>query len=113
MQVPTKRRKKRGRLYFSSTKALKTSRMGRKKVAPERIETNEINKVLDFNDTGKNATLSTVDESKGPRIFVRRNIKGCGGTIQSGIKPRIGGAQRGGRGWGDELDGTGRWVQKP
>ncbi len=62
MQDPNKRRKKRGKLYFSSTKALKTSRMGRKKVATERYETEGINKVLDFEDTGENATLSTVDE---------------------------------------------------
>jgi hypothetical protein len=68
MQDPNKRRKKRGKLYFSSTKALKTSRMGRKKVAPERFETNGINKVLDFEDTGENATLSTVDESEGPTM---------------------------------------------
>ena len=66
MQNHIKRRKKRGKLYFSSTKALKTSRMGRKKVAHERYETNGINKVLDFEDTGENATLSTVDESEGP-----------------------------------------------
>ena len=57
MQAPIKRRKKRGKLYFSSTKALKTSRMGRKKVAPERYETNGINKVLDFEDTTLNATF--------------------------------------------------------
>jgi hypothetical protein len=68
MQNPNKRRKKRGKLYFSSTKALKTSRMGRKKVAIERFETNGINKVLDFEDTGENATLSTVDESEGPTM---------------------------------------------
>ena len=66
MQNHIKRRKKRGKLYFSSTKALKTSRMGRKKVAPERYETTGINKVLDFEDIGENATLSTVEESEGP-----------------------------------------------
>ena len=66
MQVPNKRRKKRGKLYFSSSKALKTSRMGKKKVATQRFETSGINKVLEFEDTGENATLSTVDEYEGP-----------------------------------------------
>ena len=61
MHAPIKRRKKRGKLYFSSTKALKSSRMGRKKVAPERYGTSGINKVLGFEDTEENATLSTVD----------------------------------------------------
>jgi hypothetical protein len=68
MQHPNKRRKKRGKLYFSSNKALKTSRMGRKKPPPERYETSGINKVLDFELTGDNATLSTVDESEGPTM---------------------------------------------
>ena len=68
MQHPNKRRKKRGKLYFSSNKALKTSRMGRKKPPPERYETSGINKVLDFELTGDNATLSTVDESEGPSM---------------------------------------------
>jgi hypothetical protein len=66
MQAPNKRRKRRGKLYFSSTKALKTSRMGRKKMAIERNDTSGINKVLDFEDTVDNATLSTVDESEPP-----------------------------------------------
>jgi hypothetical protein len=66
MQVLNKRRKKRGKLYISSTKALKTSRMGRKKVPIKRYETEGINKVLDFENIGKTATLSTVDESEGP-----------------------------------------------
>ena len=66
MQDPNKRRKKRGKLYFSSSKALKTRRMGRKKMASDRFETKGINKILDFEDTGKNATLSTVDESECP-----------------------------------------------
>ena len=48
--------------------ALKTSRMGRKKVAPERFETSGINKVLDFEDTRENPTLSTVDEYEGPSM---------------------------------------------
>jgi len=68
MQDPNKRRKKRGKLYFSSTKALKTRRMGRKKVAIERYETSGINKVLDFEDTGENNTLSTVEETEGPSM---------------------------------------------
>ena len=72
MQAPTKRRKRRGKLYFSSTKALKTSRMGKKKVAIERYETSGINKVLDFEDTGENVTLSTVDESEGPSMLQGR-----------------------------------------
>ena len=68
MQTQNKRRKKRGKLYFSSTKALKTSRMGRKKVAPEPFETKGIKKILDFEDTGENVTLSTVDETEGPSM---------------------------------------------
>ena len=72
MHAPIKRRKKRGTLYFSSTKALKTSRLERKKVAPERYETNGINKILDFEDTGENATLSMVDESQGLSTFQGR-----------------------------------------
>jgi hypothetical protein len=55
-------------LYFSSSKALKTSRMGRKKMALERYETTGISKVLDFEDTGENLTLSTVDDSEGPSM---------------------------------------------
>ena len=66
MHAPSQRRKKRGKLYFSSNKALKTSRMGRKKVAPERYETNGLNKILDFEDKGENGTLSPVDESQCP-----------------------------------------------
>ena len=68
MQTQNKRRKKRGKLYFSSTKALKTSRMGRKKVAPEPFETDGINKVLDFEETAENITLSTVEETEGPSM---------------------------------------------
>jgi hypothetical protein len=66
MQDPNKRRKKRGKLYFSSTKALRTSRMGRKKMATERYDTDGLNKILDFEDIGENATLSIVDETEGP-----------------------------------------------
>ena len=66
MQTPSQRKKKKGKLYFSSNKALKTSRMGRKKVAPERYETNGLNKILDFEDKEENGTLSPVDESQGP-----------------------------------------------
>ena len=64
MQAPKKRRKKRGKLYFSSTKALKTSRKGEKKVAPESYERDGIIKVLDFEDLGENETLSTVVEAE-------------------------------------------------
>lgn len=64
MQDPNRRIKRRGKLYFSSTKALKTSRMGKKKMALDRIETHGINKVLDFEDKEDNATLSTVGESE-------------------------------------------------
>ena len=75
MQAPIKRRNKRGKLYFSSTKALKLSRMGRKKVALKRYETSGINKVLDFEDTEENATLSTVDESEGPETSRGRGFQ--------------------------------------
>ena len=64
MQAPKKRRKKRGKLYFSSTKALTTSRMGKKKVGPERYEIDGINKVLDFEDIVENETLSKVVEEE-------------------------------------------------
>ena len=43
--------------------------MGRKKAATERYETTGINKVLDFEETEENATLSTVDESECPVAF--------------------------------------------
>ena len=48
---------------------LKTSRVGRKKVATESYETSGVNKVLDFEDTEENATLATIDESQGPSNF--------------------------------------------
>lgn len=38
-------------------------------MATERFETSGINKVLDFEDTGENAMLATVDESEGPSTF--------------------------------------------
>ena len=86
MQDPNKRRKKRRKLYFSSTKALKTSRMGRKKAATGTYETIGINKVLDFEHTEDNATLSTVDESTGPTT--------CRGTMfQSQGPPKDVGTQ--------------------
>ena len=66
MHAPNKRRKKRGKLYFSSNKALKTSRMGRRKGTHERYETKGISKILDFENTRENATMSTVDESEVP-----------------------------------------------
>ena len=43
--------------------------MGRKKAATEKYETTGINKVLDFEHTKENTTLSTVDESEGPSMF--------------------------------------------
>ena len=86
MQVPNKRRKKRGKLYFSSSKALKTSRMGKKKVAPERFETDGINKVLDFEDTRENATLSTVDESEGPSISQGQGTQSRGASKDMGTE---------------------------
>ena len=66
MQAPIKKKKKRGKLYFSSNKVLKKNRMGKKKLATERYETSGINKVLDFEEREEFATLSTVDESQGP-----------------------------------------------
>ena len=66
MQAPSQRRKKRGKLYFSSNKALKTSRMGKKKLAPEKFEKNGLNKISDFGDKEENGTLLPVDESQGP-----------------------------------------------
>ena len=80
MQVPNKRRKKRGKLYFSSRKALKTSRMGKKKLAHERYESEGINKILDFEDIGENAPLSTVDESEGPSSTMGRASQSQGGS---------------------------------
>ena len=86
MQAPVKRRKKRGRLYFSSTKALKTSRMGRKKMATERYETDGINKVLDFEETGGNATLSKVDEIEGPSMSRGRGFDSQGPSKDVGTR---------------------------
>ena len=79
MQDPNKRRKKRGKLYFSSSKALKTSRMGKKKMAIDRFGIEGTTKVLDFQDTGENATLSTVAESEGPSMSrgVRSQYQGA------------------------------------
>lgn len=81
MQDPNRRRKRRGKLYFSSTKALKTSRMGKKKMALDRNETHGINKVLDFEDTEENATLSTVGESED-----RSTSRGRGSQSQGASK---------------------------
>ena len=75
MQAPIKRRKKRGKLYFSSTKALKSSRMGRKKVATESYETSGVNKVYNFEDTEENATLATIDETQDPSTFRCRRFQ--------------------------------------
>ena len=86
MPDTNKRRKKRGKLYFSSTKALKTSMMGRKKAATERYETNGINKVLDFEQTEENATLSTVDESECPLELRGPMIQSQGPSINVGTQ---------------------------
>ena len=81
MQDPKKKRKKRGKLYFSSTKALRTSRMGRKKMATERYDTIGINKVLHFEDIGENATLSTLDETQeGPSTSKERGSQSRGAS---------------------------------
>jgi hypothetical protein len=85
MQDPNKRRKKRGKLYFSSTKALRTSRMGRKKMATERYDTDGL-KVLDFEDIGENATLSTVDETEGPSTSRGRGSQSQGASKDMGTK---------------------------
>ena len=89
MQVPKKRRKKRGKLYFSSSKALKTSRMGRKKVPTERFETNGINKILDFENTGDNATLSPVVESEGPSNSQGRGSQSRGASKLDGTQSSL------------------------
>jgi hypothetical protein len=81
MHDPNKRRKKIGKLYFSSSKALKTSRMGKKKMATERFEIEGITKVLDFQNTGENATLSTVAESEGQSMS-----RGIGSQYQGATK---------------------------
>ena len=86
MQAPIRRRKKRGKLYFSSSKALKTSRMGRKKLATEIFETNGISKVLDFEDIEENATLSTVDESQGPSMSRERGSHSRGPSKEMGTQ---------------------------
>jgi hypothetical protein len=86
MQAPTRRRKKRGKLYFSSNKALKTSRMGRKKLATERFEKNGISKILDFEDIEENGTLSTVDESQGPTTSRERGSNSQGPSKEMGTQ---------------------------
>jgi hypothetical protein len=86
MQAPIRRRKKRGKLYFSSTKALKTRRMGRKKLATERYDTNGINKVLDFEDIEENATLSTLDEYEGPSKSQERRSQSRGTSKDMGTQ---------------------------
>jgi hypothetical protein len=86
MQAPNQTRKKRGKLYFSSSKALKTSRMGRKKLAPERYETKGINKILDFEDKEENLTLSTVDESQCPSTSRERGSQSRGASRDMGTQ---------------------------
>ena len=80
------RRTKRGKLYFSSTKALKTSRMGRKKLATERYETKGLNKVLDFECIEENATLSTLDESEYPSTSRERGAQSQGASKDMGTQ---------------------------
>ena len=53
-------------------------------MATERYETEGINKVLDFEDTGENAPLSTVDESEGPSMSRGR------GSQSQGISKDVG-----------------------
>ena len=86
MQAPSQRRKKRGKLYFSSSKALKMSRMGRKKVATEKYDTNGINKILDFEAIEENATLSTGDESLGPTTSRERASPSRGASTDMGTQ---------------------------
>jgi hypothetical protein len=86
MQAPITRRKKRGKLYFSSNKALKMSRMGKKKMANDRFETSGINKVLDFEEREENATLSTVDESQGQSTPREGGSQSRGGSREMGTQ---------------------------
>ena len=62
------------------------SRMGRKKVAPERYETTGINKVLDFEVIGENATLSMVEESEGPSTSRGRGSQSRGKSKDVGTE---------------------------
>ena len=87
MQTPSQRRKKRGKLYFISNKALKTSRMGRKKVAPKKYDTNGINKILDLEAIEENATLSTGDESLGCTTSRQRASPSRGASTDIGTQP--------------------------
>ena len=84
MHAPSQRRKKRGKLYFNSNKALKTSRMGRKKVAPKKYETNGLNKILDFEEKMENGTLSPANKSQGPSTSRE------GGSLSGGASKDIG-----------------------
>ena len=53
---------------------------------PEPFETNGINKVLDFEDTGENVTLSTVDETEGPSMSRGRGSQCEGETKYAGTE---------------------------
>ena len=86
MQDLRKRRKKRGKLYFSSSKALKTSRMGRKKAASERFKKEGVNKILDFEDTREDTTLSTIDESENPLTFPAPESQTEGASMDIGME---------------------------
>ena len=60
--------------------------MGRKKLAPERYETNGLNKVLDFEDIEENATLSTMAESEGPTTSRKRESQCRGDSKDMGTQ---------------------------
>ena len=55
-------------------------------MAPEPFETKGINKVLDFEDTGENATLSTVDETEGPSMSRGRGSQCEGASKEMGTE---------------------------
>ena len=55
-------------------------------MATERYEIEGINKVLDFEDTAENATLSTVDESEGPSMSRGRGSQSQGPSKEVGTE---------------------------
>lgn len=63
MQTSTKR-KKRGGIYFSSKKALRSSRMARMKKGKERVDTSALRKVLDFDGIVETHALDVIDERR-------------------------------------------------
>ncbi len=60
--------------------------MGRKKVAPEKYDTNGINKILGFEAIEENATLSTGDESLGPTTSRERSSPSRGASTDMGTQ---------------------------